>query len=484
MPGQKCCVRNCNGTKDLSAIPGGKIDDTRRKVWLTHCRKNSSLLKQGRVCRKHFSPTQMVEANGKLYLKHDAVPDQNLPGPPSDDDEPRMATKRLRHSSDDDGPPVADGRPGSSEPDATMCDPRTNSPQSAVPRHLVDLSSTPLSVDGKRSSTSKKRALNLTPTSKVRRTKVTSAARNARRVCLSTKGHQELQQVCKSMACTSGTAVRRLCKMMPKAGDSRRQAWLDALGLPSADKTLYVCSMHFVDSDYTPNRFLQPEAVPSKNLGTSPATATSPASSAEPLTPSPAGPSAALDHPATAVTPSPAGPSAALDHPATAVASTLPTPETSATSAAPLVSTPHGHQLRAGKRRWSGSSADERPSEMSTSDGQRERDIQPSTEEETVEESVSDGDVDDSDGDREGGGDCRRLPVRTAVLTEPCLDGLLELARVRCHCGQTCPPTVQRVRMAFNVEWTCSTCGPRWAWTSVSTDLTAHRQVGAARTTR
>ncbi|XP_043201887.1 segmentation protein Runt-like isoform X4 [Amphibalanus amphitrite] len=271
---------------------------------------------------------------------------------------------------------------------------------------------------------------------------------------------------------------------MPKAGDSRRQAWLDALGLPSADKTLYVCSMHFVDSDYTPNRFLQPEAVPSKNLGTSPATATSPASSAEPLTPSPAGPSAALDHPATAVTPSPAGPSAALDHPATAVASTLPTPETSATSAAPLVSTPHGHQLRAGKRRWSGSSADERPSEMSTSDGQRERDIQPSTEEETVEESVSDGDVDDSDGDREGGGDCRRLPVRTAVLTEPCLDGLLELARVRCHCGQTCPPTVQRVRMAFNVEWTCSTCGPRWAWTSVSTDLTAHRQVGAARTTR
>ncbi|KAF0303734.1 hypothetical protein FJT64_024332 [Amphibalanus amphitrite] len=130
------------------------------------------------------------------------------------------------------------------------------------------------------------------------------------------------------------------------------------------------------------------------------------------------------------------------------------------------------------------SCADERPLEMSTSDGQRERDIQPSTEEETEEESVSDGDVDDSDGDREGGGDCRRLPVRTAVLTEPCLDGLLELARVRCHCGQTCPPTVQRVRMAFNVEWTCSTCGPRWAWTSVSTDLTAHRQVGAARTTR
>ena len=47
-----------------------------------------------------------------------------------------------------------------------------------------------------------------------------------------------------------------------------------------------------------------------------------------------------------------------------------------------------------------------------------------------------------------------RWPVRSAVVTETCLDTLLEVTLVRCNsCGRTSSPTTDRVSMSFTVKW-------------------------------
>ena len=75
-----CRIRECRRVSNLYSIPAGTVDDGRRKQWLLYCRKGTGELKRGRICEIHFSPSQMVVVNGKSYLKHDAVPDQHLPG--------------------------------------------------------------------------------------------------------------------------------------------------------------------------------------------------------------------------------------------------------------------------------------------------------------------------------------------------------------------------------------------------------------------
>ena len=58
----------------------------------------------------------------------------------------------------------------------------------------------------------------------------------------------------------------------------------------------------------------------------------------------------------------------------------------------------------------------------------------------------------------DGPSDASRWPVRSAVLTETCLEGLLELTLVRCRCGRTCASTVDRVSMTFVVNWVRRHC--------------------------
>ena len=76
----RCSIRNCVRSTDLHSVPGGGIDDTRRKNWLLYCTDRAAKLKRAFVCSHHFSACQWVDFEGKKYLKHDAVPDQHLPG--------------------------------------------------------------------------------------------------------------------------------------------------------------------------------------------------------------------------------------------------------------------------------------------------------------------------------------------------------------------------------------------------------------------
>ena len=78
----RCSIRHCIRSTDLHSVPGGGIDDTRRKKWLLlhYCKAQTGTCVQPHIHKRHISPCQWVEFKGKKCLKHDAVPEQHLPG--------------------------------------------------------------------------------------------------------------------------------------------------------------------------------------------------------------------------------------------------------------------------------------------------------------------------------------------------------------------------------------------------------------------